>query len=320
MKRSFVSPLKSDLAAFLGYKRALGLRYARQEETLRQFDRYVCRVHPHCSHRSDFRALIQGWLAQGQGRKPGSVALEWKLIRQFCLFRRRRDPGGFVPDRECFPRRAKSDFIPHIFSLKEIHRLLRHIARAPGSALQRLSGRLLLLALYCTGLRFGEAARLQLADLDLNRRLLWIRESKGRTRLVPFGPDLAREFRSFLSCRRLSRLSAQDPLLLSFQGKPLSGGLISRTLRGWLRKTDLKTSQGRVGPRPYDVRHTFAVHRLSRWYRRGLAVCGRLPWLSIYMGHANILGTETYLTTTPEVQGLVSRRFEALFRKCRTKR
>jgi hypothetical protein len=50
-----------------------------------------------------------------------------------------------------------------------------------------------------------------------------------------------------------------------------------------------------------------------------VAVCGRLPWLSIYMGHANILGTETYLTTTPEVQGLVSRRFEALFRKHRTK-
>ena len=319
MKRAFVSPLKSDLTAFLSYKRALGLRYARQEESLRHFDRYVRRVHSHCSHRPDLRALIQGWLAQGQGRKPGSVALELKLIRQFCLFRRRRDPGGFVPDRGCFPWRAKSDFVPHIFSLKEIRLLLRHIDRAPGTTLQRLSGRLLLLVLYCTGLRFGEAARLKLADLDLDRRLLWIRESKGRTRLVPFGSDLAREFRSYLSCRGFSTLSAQDPLILSFQRKRYSSDRISRIIRGWLRKTDLKTNHGRVGPRPYDIRHTFAVHRLSRWYRRGVTVCGRLPWLSIYMGHANILGTEIYLTTTPEVQGLVSRRFEALFRKRRTK-
>jgi len=252
MKRPFVSPLKSDLTAFLSYKRALGLRYTRQEESLRHFDRYVRRVLPHCSHRPDLRALIQGWLAQGQGRKPGSVALELKLIRQFCLFRRRRDPGGFVPDRGCFPWRAKSDFVPHIFSLKEIRLLLRHIDRAPGTTLQRLNGRLLLLVLYCTGLRFGEAARLKLADLDLDRRLLWIRESKGRTRLVPFGSDLAREFHSYLSCRGFSTLSAQDPLILSFQGKRYSSDRISRVIRGWLRKTDLKTNHGRVGPRPYD--------------------------------------------------------------------
>jgi hypothetical protein len=33
------------------------------------------------------------------------------------------------------------------------------------------------------------------------------------------------------------------------------------------------------------------------------------------MGHANILGTETYLTTTPELLAVVGRRFETRFRK-----
>jgi integrase/recombinase XerD len=53
----------------------------------------------------------------------------------------------------------------------------------------------------------------------------------------------------------------------------------------------LKPEKGRVGPRPYDLRHAFAVHRLSRWYRQGVDLHSRLPWLSTYMGHVDIVGT-----------------------------
>jgi integrase len=91
--------------------------------------------------------------------------------------------------------------------------------------------------------------------------------------------------------------------------------MISHTLRKWLRTAGLKSEQGRKGPRPYDVRHTFAVHRLLRWYRQRVDLPGRLPWLSTYMGHVNLLGTEDYLTTTPELSAMVSRRFEARFNK-----
>jgi len=192
---------------------------------------------------------------------------------------------------------------------------MRHISHSPGSRLQRQGLRLLWLVLYCTGLRFGELARLRIADLDLKRRLLWVRESKGRTRLVPFGSDLADEFRSYLRCRVDATLSAEAPLLLSFHGKRYSTDSISYTLRRLLRQTGIKPEDGRKGPRPYDIRHTFAVHRLRRWYRQGVELQGRLPWLSVYMGHANILGTETYLTMTPELLALVSRRFETRFQR-----
>ena len=132
---------------------------------------------------------------------------------------------------------------------------MRQIERGPGSRVQRLGRRLLWLLLYCTGLRFGEAARLRLADLDLRRRLLWIRESKVRTRLVPFGSDLADEFGGYLRCRRASALSPESPLILSFTGRRYSTKTISYTLRQWLRMAGLKSEKGRNGPRPYDVRH-----------------------------------------------------------------
>ena len=192
------------------------------------------------------------------------------------------------------------------------------MAQLRGSPLQRKSARMLLLVLYCTGLRFGEAARLQVGDLDLPRRILRVRESKGRTRLVPFGADLAREFGRYLRQRGPSALSLEAPLIISFQGKSLSTNLISWVVRQWLRKAGMKSDYGRIGPRPYDLRHSFAVHRLSRWYLQGIAVAERLPWLSVYMGHLNLLGTETYLTTTPELPALASRRFEARFRRRQT--
>ena len=77
----------------------------------------------------------------------------------------------------------------------------------------------------------------------------------------------------------------------------------------------LKPEKGRVGPRPYDLRHAFAVHRLSRWYRQGVDLHARLPWLSAYMGHVDILGTETYLSATPELMNLAANRLRRRYHK-----
>ena len=93
----------------------------------------------------------------------------------------------------------------------------------------------------------------------------------------------------------------------------------SDTLRTLYRRAGLKPPRGRVGPRPYDLRHTFAVHRLTRWYREGADLHGRLPWLSAYLGHVDLLGTETYLTATPELLALAGNRFRRrYFRRERT--
>lgn len=313
----FRSSLKSELYAFLCYKRALGFGYVRAEGTLRNFDRHLRATQRNSTRRVDLRGAIQDWLDKRRNRKPISTGMDLCVVRQFCLYRRRSDPSGFVPTRDWFPPSMEPRFVAHIFSQKEVRLILRQIDQEARSSPQRQGLRLLWLVLYCTGMRFGEVARLQIGDLDLRRRLLWVRESKGRTRLVPFGSDLAHEFRQHLECRG-EDLPGSAPLLVNRHGGRLVTKTISYTVLQWLRKTGLKTARGRNGPRPYDVRHTFAVHRLIRWYRQGVELSGRLPWLSAYMGHANILGTETYLTTTPELMALVSHRFEARFRTRKT--
>ena len=84
--------------------------------------------------------------------------------------------------------------------------------------------------------------------------------------------------------------------------RELSVKTAHHTHRGLFVKAGLKPEKGRGGPRPpYDFRHAFAVQRLTRWYRLGVDLHARLPWLSAYLGHVDIVGTETYLTATPEL-------------------
>jgi hypothetical protein len=54
---------------------------------------------------------------------------------------------------------------------------------------------------------------------------------------------------------------------------------------------------------------------LTRWYREGVDLHARLPWLSAYMGHVDLLGTEKYLNATPELLEIASRRFAARVRR-----
>jgi integrase/recombinase XerD len=152
-------------------------------------------------------------------------------------------------------------------------------------------------------------------DVDLDRRVLHVVESKGKSRFVPFRTDLARDLQDYREQRdRRAAVAAEAPFFVRADGRAFTVKRISDVLRAALRRLGLKPAAGRVGPRPYDLRHAFAVHRLSRWLRDGIDVHGRLPWLSAYMGHDDLLGTETYLTATPELLELASRRLRRRLR------
>ena len=52
-------------------------------------------------------------------------------------------------------------------------------------------------------------------------------------------------------------------------------------------------------PRIHDLRHSFAVQALIRWYREGADVQSKLPHLAMYMGHVSIVSTAYYLRFVP---------------------
>jgi integrase len=302
-----VESLTAHIDAFLGWRRSLGYKYVRAELWLRAFERFV-RQH---SKTVPLDQLIRSWLARNAARKPLTVTLELGVLRRFCAYLRRSDPKVIVPTRGWAPQSTGSDFLPYVLDVKDVKKLLRLAATLKRPPFRGAMHRALLLVLYCTGIRFGEAVRLRLRDLDLRRRVLWVAESKGRSRWVPFHLSLSRELGRYLAARRAyAPVAPTDALFPRPDGTPIRVQTASQTVRTLLRRAGLKPASGRVGPRAYDLRHTFAGQRLANWYRTGADVHARLPWLSAYMGHEGILGTEVYLTATPQLLHLAARRLK----------
>jgi integrase/recombinase XerD len=174
----------------------------------------------------------------------------------------------------------------------------------------------LLLVLYTTGLRIGEAIRLHLSDFDRDQAVLHIRAGKFRkARLVPITTSLCVRLNTYLEQRRTAGAPthADAPLFWSPRRGPYSLIGVQSGISRLLRAVCGKRPGRGTGPRVHDIRHAFAVHRLLRWYRDGVDVQTKLPLLATYLGHCTFLSTQFYLTATPELLAEASRRFHAGF-------
>jgi site-specific recombinase XerD len=174
--------------------------------------------------------------------------------------------------------------------------------------------RTLLLLLYATGLRVGEALSLRCCDVDLTQRLLTIRDTKFfKSRLVPIGEQLSRVLAEYLNLRKtLPFPEAQQSRVFVFRtGKPLSYDSVWFAFARVRRQAAVRRPTGdHFQPRIHDLRATFAVHRLTAWYREGANVQARLPLLATYLGHSSIAGTVCYLSMTPTLLSEAALRFQ----------
>lgn len=303
--------LARDATQFLAFKRAMGMGYRRAEFVLNSFVRFVREQYGECPAALD--EAVTRWATRVEGRKAITVGNEFGVVRQLCLFRRRSDPQGFVPDHAVAPVK-ESVFVPYIFSHEEVLAMVDAATLHEGRSMWGAMLRALTLVMYCTGMRLGEATRLHMVDVDLRRAVLTVQRSKGRSRILAIRDDLVAELRQYLRRREeiLAVSGAGDPMTLFIRrdGSALTLRAASEALRCLLRDLGLKPPHGRLGARPYEFRHAFAVHRLTAWAVEGVDVHAKLPWLSAYLGHQNLLGTEVYLKATPQLLQLASQRFE----------
>jgi integrase/recombinase XerD len=310
MRTITVKDLARDAKEFLLFKRSMGITYQRGEHVLDSFLRFV--VQRWGNGKMELDDVVRQWCARRAGCKAVTVANEFGVVRQLCLYRRRYDPSGYVPEHALAPIK-ESIFQPYIFSHDEVRQVLALASRHHGHFIWAGMLRPLILVLYCTGLRLGEAARLHTTDVNLDRGTLMIRCSKGRSRLVVIRSDLVAELRSYVAQRqRLVRdLGRPDPeaFFLRRDASGLTVRSASEAIRRLLRQLGLKPATGRAGARPYEFRHAFAVHRLTAWANEGVDIHTKLPLLSAYLGHLNIIGTEVYLKATPHLLELASTRF-----------
>ena len=236
------------------------------------------------------------------------------VVRQFSRFLCRLGYSAYVPDSTLAPR-GQSSFTPRILTPEEIRKLLQAVdaleptARSP---LRHLIMPEVFRLLYGCGFRLGEVLKLRVRDVDLNQGIVTVCQGKFRKdRLVPLALSLVNRL-----CKYAARFENR-PLDQIFFPAPDGGPFCLRTVYGMFRKLLLKCEiphAGRgKGPRIHDLRHTFAVHTLLRWYRNGEALDAKLSLLSTYLGHQNLLGTQRYLHLTAELFPEITARVDAVF-------
>ena len=163
------------------------------------------------------------------------------------------------------------------------------------------------------GLRVGEAIRLNLCDVDLEQRIITVRDTKFyKTRLVPIGPRLASKLRVYLRqrCALALPLGQDSALLCTRTGHRLNYQYVITLFQRVRLAAGIARPTGELRPpRLHDLRHTAAVHRVLEWYRAGKDVQRLLPQLATYLGHVDIRSTQRYLRMTPELLHEASRRF-----------
>jgi integrase len=202
---------------------------------------------------------------------------------------------------------------PHIYTEQEIDLLIHQAARLRSrTGMRALTYSTLIGLLVATGLRPGEAFRLDRSDVDLVNGILSIRESKfGKSRFVPVEESTRAALEHYARRRdQLCPLRLSEAFLVGEHGTRLKASAVRNMFVRMSRTVGLRsvTEDGRdgYGPRLQDFRHSFATGRLIEWYRAGLDVSRELPKLAAYLGHVNVGLTYWYIEAVPELLELAA--------------
>lgn len=302
--------LRDRVEAYIDYKRSLGMHFVTDAAVLRSFCRAMGDIAVEEIRAETVLAFIAG---------TGPVTTRWRItfyiLRGFYRYAQDRGFISVSPLPTQVPKLPPT-LTPYIYSVHELKRLVEvtDTLQTRRSPLRAPTMRSLLLLLYGTGMRIGEALSLTLQDVDLAECLLTVRNTKFfKTRWVPIGPRLTTVLTDYRSRRCQIPLPAGEAsaFLATRTGLRLDYRVVNRLFCRLRQVAEIRRERSaRYPPRLHDIRHTAAVHRVIAWYRAGADVQRMLPQLATYLGHVDLRSTQRYLSMTPELLNEASRRFE----------
>jgi integrase/recombinase XerD len=309
----FASAIGPLMRQHVHLMRSLGYRYDHTEGMLRRFDRFL-------QGRPDLIGkplpqLIDAWRQADTRLHRAHEAQQCGRI--LSKAQARLDPTAAImpTDPQLWRQRLASHRRPHIYTEQEVAKLLDIARHLPSrfSPLRTLSTYTMLLLTYCAGLRIRQVVNLNLGDVDLKDGTIEIRNSKFfKSRRLPLPQRVVGALGTYMEERRKAGAPThpEEGLFWHTQRcKRYSKKSAQELLVEVLRRSGIKHTRGRTGPRVHDLRHAMVCNRMLSWYRQGINPQAQLAHLSTFMGHTDIRYTLTYLNVTPELAQIASERF-----------
>ena len=292
-------------------RRAGGFRYDGQARVLAQFAEHSSREG--YADGSIIQEAVEGFLYD-RHLKASTIRREEIVLRDLAEHARQFGWPAWAPPT-LTPVKVGHRPPPYVFSDEEIRRLFHAIDTQPLSELSNraLVDPVLFRVLYATGLRISEALNLKLRDFDPARGTLEVRDGKNReNRIVPVTQRLADTLQAYIAAAHPAPEPADHLFHTGDPARPADTSTIYNRLRRYLADADIPHfAPG--GPHIHSLRHGFAVQNLRHWAADDSDLAVMLPYLSAYMGHGDLRGTQYYLRLTadayPEVAAIAQAAF-----------
>jgi integrase len=305
---------ENQVLDYIALRRGLGCRLDGQGKVLLDFGRFLDRS----KHQGPITTEVAlRWAEAPQSKDPARTAQRLGTIRGFLHHRAGFDPATEVPPTQllgCGISRKP----PHIYTQSEVDALLRACRKLrPVEGLRPHTFEVLFSLLFSTGLRISEALNLEDRDVDIEEEVMTVRDSKfGKSRLVPLHTTAVRPLGRYVSHR-----DQMAPVSTSFFRTEHHATIPYSAVRTAFDKLRARlewTTEGRARrPRIQDMRHTFAVRCLVRWYREGIHPDRKIAHLATYLGHTEVRDTYWYLSAVPELSAFAVERFESFVKQGR---
>ncbi len=292
-----MSALADTAAEYLSLRRSLGHNLDEHHRLLPRFVAYLDSIG---ASTVTVEAAV-AWSADGIDPASTNGPRRMMIVRGFARHMAGLDERTEIPPFGLIPPRQRWK-PPFLFSPTDIDTLMQ----AAGNrrwALPSATYTTLIGLLTATGMRVGEALRLDAGDINHADDVIVVRESKfGKSRLVPVQHDTIARVDDYLSARdRLLRVErTTSRVFVSCRGRPLIYPVVQQVFRHMCDRNGIGVGARRP-PRVHDLRHTFAVRVLTGWYRTGENIEARLPALSTFLGHRDPRSTYWYLSAAPEL-------------------
>jgi integrase len=302
-----MNELHRALDHYLTLRRSLGYKLERAGRLLTDF---VNHLEAAGSDTITLDAALS-WATRSSEVDPSWWGHRLSVVRVFARHLHAIDPIHEVPPAGLLPAKNPRA-TPYLYANADIVALMT-AARGLRSPLRSATIETLVGLLAVTGVRIGEALRLDCGDVNADEGVLLIRDTKfGKSREVPLHASTVEALTAYAHHRdRLCPRRVDPAFFLSNAGTRLLYSSVHVTWLSLVRHAGLKPRSASCRPRPHDLRHSFAVRTLLCWYQDGLDVQARMPTLSTYLGHVHPANTYWYLSGAPELLNLAAARLDA---------